>query len=127
MYLSPTNNSKPSFRGVMVPNALYKTDLTSAVVFRIIPDDISQGILYEDIHLESIDANILTKMIFYPLRPQYECVKRPLRKIIKQLGLPEKYKTALLELINDTTARIKVDSLDNGEKALRFSVQKATN
>lgn len=66
MNISPTNNSQPSFRGVIAPAVdIYKRPMSS-IVFRVVPDTTLKGIQMGEKVIESENAKHLTKFLANP-------------------------------------------------------------
>lgn len=66
MNISPTNNTQPSFKGVIVPTVdIYKRPMSS-IVFRVVPDSVLKGIQMGERVIESENANLLTKFVTDP-------------------------------------------------------------
>lgn len=63
MNISPTNNSQPSFKGVIAPAvAIYQRPMSS-IVFRVVPDTTLKGIQMGEKLIESKNADLLTKFV----------------------------------------------------------------
>lgn len=117
MNISPTNNSQPSFRGVIAPAVdIYRRPMPS-IIFRVVPDTKLKGIQMGEKIIESESADLLTKFVA-DLHSMIECKRaqvkanpsaykrfrglslRPyVNRIINELGLSHDDRNALFNFI----------------------------
>lgn len=130
MNISPTNNSQPSFKGVIAPVLdIYKRPMYS-IVFRVVPDSVVKGIQMGGRVIESKSADNLTEFTANPKKLElYSYWRMVTGNGRNSSPMPRKdIKTLIKNIVNELgLSHHDRDDLFKFMKGKEMTVQKAKN